>query len=433
MKILESKCKEEEKNQKTKSKPWMFKEYLESKDKMGFTALLYAAYLGKIRILLNLIDHGANVEVTSDKGLNVLHMAAQGNNPNIIVYFCESKYKNQIDINSKDKAGNTPLHWACYNSSEEALSFILKYSPDINASNKIGMTPLHIAVYTEKPSLIKKLIKKGASLTSKDNEGLTPVDLAVKITGVSSRVSNIMFSYEPKRSCLQNFFRFTSHNRDTSKNIDNYIKPSSYLISNIILWIVIFLLQLDHIENRYSALFFFIVFLFLLSFIYMRFSDPGKIAEAPTESWLDLVTKDPPIDIKDLCPFCKVKRERLSRHCVSCGGCIREHNCHCYLIDNCIGKNNFHGYSTFLIIHMILYLYIFYIGFKVFLIPIVIYDPTQFMLPDTFLYKKTSKDVLAIFFMTLAIIVFCWSGVLAVKHIRRAIINKKIKEINSSQ
>ena len=76
-------------------------------------------------------------------------MAAQGNNPNIIIYF---KAKYNISVLSQDSQGNTPLHWACYNSSEESINFLLSYMTDINIQNKEGKTPLHIAIYTEKPS-----------------------------------------------------------------------------------------------------------------------------------------------------------------------------------------------------------------------------------------------------------------------------------------
>ena len=95
-------------------------------------------------------------------------MAAQGNNPNIIIYF---KEKYNMSLLSKDAQGNIPLHWACYNSSEEAINFLLSYMDDINIQNNDGKTPLHIAVFTEKPSLIKKLLKKGADISIKDKEG----------------------------------------------------------------------------------------------------------------------------------------------------------------------------------------------------------------------------------------------------------------------
>ena len=65
--------------------------YINKTDIFGNTAILYAAYRGNIFIVRSLIECGADVNIVSKKGLNVLHMAAQGNNPNIIIYF-KTKY-----------------------------------------------------------------------------------------------------------------------------------------------------------------------------------------------------------------------------------------------------------------------------------------------------------------------------------------------------
>ena len=43
-------------------------------------------------------------------GLNVMHVAAQGDQAYSLTYFRECG----LDINSKDDEGCTPLHWACY-------------------------------------------------------------------------------------------------------------------------------------------------------------------------------------------------------------------------------------------------------------------------------------------------------------------------------
>ena len=65
-------------------------------------------------------------------------MAAQGDNPNIIIYFKE-KYK--MSIYSKDLKGNTPLHWACFNCAEHSVNFLLSFMNDINQQNDSGQTP----------------------------------------------------------------------------------------------------------------------------------------------------------------------------------------------------------------------------------------------------------------------------------------------------
>ena len=48
-------------------------------------------------------------------------MAAQGDRPNVLIYF---KEKYNMNINEVDENGSTPLHWACYMSSEISINYI---------------------------------------------------------------------------------------------------------------------------------------------------------------------------------------------------------------------------------------------------------------------------------------------------------------------
>jgi len=75
-----------------------------------------------------LIDLGADPFATNVFGLSMLHVAAQGDAAPSLYYF----KKLGLDLNARDKRGSTPLHWACYSSSEIALSYILAWSPEMN-------------------------------------------------------------------------------------------------------------------------------------------------------------------------------------------------------------------------------------------------------------------------------------------------------------
>jgi hypothetical protein len=48
-------------------------------------------------------------------------------------------------INSKDKSGETPLHWAALMDHKDVVLALLAYKADVNAKNNIGATPLHRA------------------------------------------------------------------------------------------------------------------------------------------------------------------------------------------------------------------------------------------------------------------------------------------------
>jgi ankyrin repeat protein len=77
-------------------------------------------------------------------GCSVLHLAAQGNQALSIYYFSIVR---GLDINVRDSRQSTPLHWACFTKSENALAYILSVpGVDIEAKEQNGFTPLHMAI-----------------------------------------------------------------------------------------------------------------------------------------------------------------------------------------------------------------------------------------------------------------------------------------------
>ena len=405
------------------------KSYINKTDIFGNTAILYAAYRGNILIIRSLIECGADVNVTSKNGLNVLHMAAQGNNPNIIIYF---KIKYNISVLSTDLQGNTPLHWASYNSSEEAINFLLSYMADINIKNNDGKTPLHIAVFTEKPSLIKKLIKRGADINIKDKNGKTPYDLALELTGAESRVTGILMGIKKQKNLVEKLLNISCINSDNNnnfasiKNQENNGLSKIYLVSYIILIILELFLQLDFLPNIYVIIFFIACFILFISFIYMSFNNPGIIEDSNYKNidWLELVFNDVPI--KNMCPYCKVRRQKLSKHCFFCNKCIKEQNYHCNIVNNCIGENNYGGYIFFLLIHLIIFFYMGMTSFKIFFIQDLI--NIQYIIQINFLHNIMVKNITAMIIMIFSGLGFIIVFVITFRHIRQLIINYKIKE-----
>ena len=405
------------------------KSYINKTDIFGNTAILYAAYRGNILIIRSLIECGADVNVTSKNGLNVLHMAAQGNNPNIIIYF---KIKYNISVLSTDLQGNTPLHWASYNSSEEAINFLLSYMTDINIKNNDGKTPLHIAVFTEKPSLIKKLIKRGADINIKDKNGKTPYDLALELTGAESRVTGILMGIKKQKNLVEKLLNISCINSDNNNNFASIKNQANnglskiYLVSYIILIILELFLQLDFLPNIYVIIFFIACFILFISFIYMSFNNPGIIEDSNYKNidWLELVFNDVPI--KNMCPYCKVRRQKLSKHCFFCNKCIKEQNYHCNIVNNCIGENNYGGYIFFLVMHLIIFFYMGITSLKIFFIQDLI--NIQYIIQINFLHNIMVKNITAMIIMIFSGLGFIIVFVITFRHIRQLIINYKIKE-----
>ena len=83
----------------------------------------------------------------------------------------------RLYILDKDYAGNTPLHWACHTTAENAINFLLSWMDDVNLQDKKGQTPLHVAIHTFRPKIVKKLLFMGADVNLKNNSGQSVLNI----------------------------------------------------------------------------------------------------------------------------------------------------------------------------------------------------------------------------------------------------------------
>ena len=88
----------------------------------------FASYRGNLDAINILLRSGANKDALTETDLNMLHVAAQGDAAPSLYIFKELG----LNLNSCDKRGSTPLHWACFRQSEIALSYLLAWNPDLN-------------------------------------------------------------------------------------------------------------------------------------------------------------------------------------------------------------------------------------------------------------------------------------------------------------
>ncbi|KAL4461582.1 hypothetical protein ABPG74_016206 [Tetrahymena malaccensis] len=153
----------------------IIQKWLNFQNEDGFTALHYASFKGDIDIIKYLISQGSDSLLVNKNGLNVLHIAAQGDQPISICYFDSLG----VDLNLTDYKGGTALHWACYLGSENAVNYLVSKMKDkLNIADGEGLTPLHLAVISGNARVVRKLLQRGANRNALDNNLKTPAQLA---------------------------------------------------------------------------------------------------------------------------------------------------------------------------------------------------------------------------------------------------------------
>ena len=319
-------------------------EFINAKNKEGITALHYSVINGNIAIFKLLKKNGANLEAVTNTGKNIMHIAAESNQPSMMIYL----YLNEAqDISSVDENGSTPLHWACYYKAEECVNYLLYLNADINAQDKENFTPLNIAVSNNKVSLVKLLLRKGADKKIANKYNQLPIDIAKKKH--YSKILKILISgYNPLCS---------------TEIPDIYVKPTDaykrvILLMLIICEIIIFILVLPFLESLAFYILNFVFFgLGLLSYFMLLWSEPGYqknkelVKDCGGEDNYKCLKKlvEDGEDLKKYCPVCYVLKANNIKHCFICNKCVKDLSHHCFWFNKCIAKKNRIIYIIFLV------------------------------------------------------------------------------------
>ena len=340
-----------------------FINYINQKNSKGYNALLYAAFRGNLEIFIKLMESGADVSIRNSSGINALHLAAQGNYPNIIVYLIE---KYGLDINSKDNKGNTALHWAVYMNSKQSVDYLIYYNIDTTIKDNGGETALEIARNKGNNYLIQKFNEDFSVLINKrleesdnnqNNENENDNDNEIENNNNHNvELNNNNINNKKKRNNIYEFInKFWGTN---SKNMAAF--PFLLIIFTIegINQIII----LKGYNNVFMSLVFFVLFFLLLFFYYITSkSDPGEMTNKCINS-LSLLAEQGE-DLKNICPWCINTINENTHHCFLCNKCINYQEFHDVYLNNCIGRNNFILYMNFLYYLAIVFIFKFIISF----------------------------------------------------------------------
>jgi uncharacterized membrane protein YbhN (UPF0104 family) len=336
-----------------------FKQFINQKNDKGVVALHYASFLGNVDIIKYLVNYGADIKALTNNDLNVIHYAAQGNQPNSLVYFYLF-HRDKIKIEKTDIKGSTPLHWASYSSSCEIGNYLLNYGANINTQDKSGNTPLHLATIKNSLKMVQRLLQKGAVATIRNKENDTPEDIALK--NKSKEIYELLRESEKCQLCN---VKAPIHRK--AKSIKNIIIA---FVFQILTGFVFFCFLFPHLIYYKNALYIclllsYIILTIIFAFFYIKLIviDPGRPKKCLTMNNIKqlMKKKEVKIDLFRYCPKCLVLRGKNIKHCIICDQCCEGFDHHCFWVNNCIGKYNYNSFIIFLIVSFLDILLIFLI------------------------------------------------------------------------
>lgn len=138
-----------------------------------WTALHYAARRGSVAIARMLIDGGANIDLKNSMGITPFYMAAYCGNSDVSKLLVSEK----ADPYVIDKGGDNIMHAAAHGGDTDLIYMLAKNSKiNINLKNKKGETPLALAVERSHVKAVDALLENGAKVYTVDQFGNTPLN-----------------------------------------------------------------------------------------------------------------------------------------------------------------------------------------------------------------------------------------------------------------
>ena len=274
-------------------------------NKEGMTPILYASKNGNLKLLLILIDLGA-------------------------------------DINSINDKGYTALHYAVENNDERMVKHLLIRGANKFVNDRDNINPYNLAVLLRQENLIKILYHKNCCQKLFCGEELG------KLSGKSSMILMIFYLILNIGFKLAIFFRlfFVIYNIDLFLLLSDFKIHNDTNIQEIALNDLLSCVE-ENCFPEVIALFSCIIIdlLLLIYFIIFKCSKPVFLPRKKNKekNLSKLYERN-----ENICIKCGIIKSSSTKHCLICDRCVENWDHHCYWLNTCISNKNFCKFKLFL-------------------------------------------------------------------------------------
>ncbi|XP_077985177.1 ankyrin repeat and SAM domain-containing protein 3-like [Glandiceps talaboti] len=149
---------------------------LNKKNTGGWTALMYACYIGHDNIVNLLLDAGVDVNIKSTKGRTSLMLAASCGNESVVYFLLQA----DADIEAVDSRGWTALFHATNAGHQNMVKFLLDNGANVNHREPlVGNSALMMAAAEGHEIIVQNLLQYGVEIEAKNFNGDTARSLAL--------------------------------------------------------------------------------------------------------------------------------------------------------------------------------------------------------------------------------------------------------------
>ena len=150
---------------------------INSKDKDGMTAAMFAAMAGYMSCIEVLVSRGASVKLSNNVGATALMLAATGGHFYCVQFLVKSGDNNIV--NAVDNNGTPALTFAAEGGYLSCVEFLVQSGANVSATRSDnGRTALMLAAQGGHFSCVEFLVKSGANVNDIDSDGATALMLA---------------------------------------------------------------------------------------------------------------------------------------------------------------------------------------------------------------------------------------------------------------